>query len=307
MSVLFGIGVLLVATTVVLLIRALALPRLRMNTHLRQIESYGMSGTIVGEEPLGLRPPLGYTINGFAASVGRFAVAAIKSLRPAPQDELTSAGLYTLSAEAFHGYRMLGTFLLPSLLAIEVVSTGASGSMAFLVALLGAVTAWVMIGGWVRRRSEARLREIDQELPELIDVLIATIEAGMGFAGSLQLVAGRFEGGLGSELGLALQEQRMGLATEQALTNILKRSDTPSMRAFIRAVVQGETHGVSIGTMLRNLATEMRTRRRQAAQERVQKAPLKMLFPLIFLIFPSLLIVLLYPAIHELAAGFSRI
>jgi tight adherence protein C len=104
-----------------------------------------------------------------------------------------------------------------------------------------------------------------------------------------------------------MQEQRMGLSTNQALGNILERSDTPAMRSFVRAVIQGETLGVSIGTMMRNLALEMRTRRRQEAQERVQKAPLKMLFPLIFLIFPALLIVLLYPAVHELLSGFSSI
>ena len=99
----------------------------------------------------------------------------------------------------------------------------------------------------------------------------------------------------------------MGLSTNQALSNILVRSDTPAMRSFVRAVIQGETLGVSIGAMMRNLAIEMRTRRRQGAQERVQRAPLKMLFPLIFLLFPAMLIVLLYPAIHELLAGFSKL
>ena len=196
---------------------------------------------------------------------------------------------------------------LPVLLILEVTASGGNVALAILVALAAAARCWVLFGASVRHRSEIRLNAIDRELPELIDVLIATIEAGLGFAGSLQLVAGRFEGPLGSELRLAQQEQRMGLSTNQALSNILERSDTPAMRSFVRAVVQGETLGVSIGTMMRNLALEMRTRRRQAAQERVQKAPLKMLFPLIFLIFPAMLIVLLYPAIHELLAGFSKV
>src|SRR5205085_9593264 len=74
---------------------------------------------------------------------------------------------------------------------------------------------------------------------------------------------------------------------------------TPSMRAFVRAVLQGESLGVSIAAMMRNLASETRARRRQLAQERIQKAPVKMLFPLIFLIFPALLIVLLYPAFTQ--------
>ncbi|MHC4055834.1 type II secretion system F family protein, partial [Bradyrhizobium sp. 25ACV] len=79
----------------------------------------------------------------------------------------------------------------------------------------------------------------------------------------------------------------------------------PAMRSFVRAVVQGETLGVSIGAMMRNLALEMRTRRRQEAQERVQKAPVKMLLPLIGMLFPALLIVLLYPAGHQLLQAFS--
>ena len=91
----------------------------------------------------------------------------------------------------------------------------------------------------------------------------------------------------------------MGLSTERALTNLLERCETPSMRAFVRAVQQGETLGVSIGQMMRSLASETRKRRRQAAREQVLKAPTKMLFPLIFLIFPALLIVLLYPAASE--------
>ena len=145
-----------------------------------------------------------------------------------------------------------------------------------------------------------RVDRVDRDLPELIDLLIATVEAGLGFAGSLQLVADRFEGPLGQELRLTLREQNMGLSTERALGNLLERCETPSVRAFVRAVSQGEALGVSIGTMLRNLAAETRKRRRQSANEQVQKAPVKMLFPLVFMVFPALLIVLLYPAVHQL-------
>jgi tight adherence protein C len=88
---------------------------------------------------------------------------------------------------------------------------------------------------------------------------------------------------------------------------MVERVDTPSVRAFARTVIRAESLGVSIGPIMRNLATDMRRRRRQAAQERVQKTPIKMLFPLMFLIFPSLFIVLLYPAmytiLHELGGS----
>ena len=91
----------------------------------------------------------------------------------------------------------------------------------------------------------------------------------------------------------------MGLSTQEALINMVGRADTPGMRMFVRAIVQGETLGVSIGQIMRNLAIEMRKRRKAYAEERAQKAPVKMLFPLIFLIFPAMFIVLLLPAVLQ--------
>ena len=99
----------------------------------------------------------------------------------------------------------------------------------------------------------------------------------------------------------------MGLASTEALTHMLERADTPGMRMFVRAVVQGETLGVSIGQIMRNLALEMRKRRKARAEEKAQKAPIKMLFPLIFLIFPAMFVVLLAPAVMEFVKAFHNI
>ena len=99
----------------------------------------------------------------------------------------------------------------------------------------------------------------------------------------------------------------MGLSANEALANMLGRADTPAMRSFVRSILQGETLGVSIGKIMRDLAVEMRKRRRQVAEERVQKAPTKMLFPLVFLIFPAMFVVILGPAaieiLHTIAGG----
>ena len=97
----------------------------------------------------------------------------------------------------------------------------------------------------------------------------------------------------------------MGLMTSEALSNMLTRCQTPLMRSFVRSVLQGETLGVSIGKIMRNLATDMRKRRRAAAEERAQKAPIKILFPLIFLIFPAIFVVLLGPAVHAFTTSFG--
>jgi tight adherence protein C len=89
----------------------------------------------------------------------------------------------------------------------------------------------------------------------------------------------------------------MGLPTDQAMANMLSRADTDGMRSFVRSIRQGESLGVSIGQIMRNLADEMRGRRRALAEERAQKAPIKILFPLVALIFPSIFVVLLGPAV----------
>jgi tight adherence protein C len=91
----------------------------------------------------------------------------------------------------------------------------------------------------------------------------------------------------------------MGLSINEALHNTMLRADTPAMRSFVRSVTQGERLGVSIGQIMRDLATEMRRRRKQSAEERAQRAPIKILFPLVFLIFPAMFIVLLGPALMQ--------
>ena len=98
----------------------------------------------------------------------------------------------------------------------------------------------------------------------------------------------------------------MGLATSDALENMLARCPTDMMRSFVRAVVEGERLGVSMGQIMRNLAVEMRKRRRQLAEERAQKAPIKILFPLVFMIFPAMFVVLLGPAMFQIVDALSN-
>jgi tight adherence protein C len=181
--------------------------------------------------------------------------------------------------------------------------------MPIALTLLGAAALGLI--GWfgpvviVTRRARTRTDQIDYELPELIDLLVVTLEAGLSFLASLHTAAERLEGPLGAELRLMLQEQRMGLAVNEALEGMLRRCETPALRTFVRSVVQGESLGVSTGQIMRNLAVEMRKRRRASAEERAQKAPIKMLFPLIFLIFPSMFIVLLGPAYYTISKVFG--
>jgi tight adherence protein C len=160
---------------------------------------------------------------------------------------------------------------------------------------------WFLPNVVVQRRARLRVEEIDREVPELVDLLVTTVEAGVGFAAALQLASRSIEGPLGQELRLALREQSLGLTPEEALQNLAVRVDSPATRMFTQALLQGESLGVSIGTILRDLAIDMRKRRRQSAEERAQKTPTKILFPLIVLILPAMFIVVMGPAIMDIA------
>jgi tight adherence protein C len=300
MTLLFVLGVLILAGAAGLLVRAVALPRVRMSAQLRQIDSYGFAAS---EGPIdapreGSSPHA--ALNAIIARVGRSA-AGDGWRAPVAKIKLRAAGVYTIEPDIFHGYRVIVSIVLPAFLILLTIRGGSVAPTRLLLILATAGLSWFGPALLVERRAQRRMDRVDRDLPELIDLLTATIEAGLGFAGSLQLVADRFQGPLGQELRLTLHEQSMGLSTGQALENFRERCNTPSVRAFARAVSQGETLGVSIGTMMRNLASETRKRRRQLATEKVQKAPVKMLFPLVFFIFPALFVVLLFPALYRVA------
>jgi tight adherence protein C len=293
MALLFILGVGLLGVAAALTLRAAAAPLLRVATQVREIGSYGF-----GRELAAAPQPRSRLVAAFAGWVGRWCALRLPFLKPLQSKELLAAGKYELSADALHGYRVLGAIGLPTLMLLLMVAGGSLSALAVIATLASGFIAWHLPAAMVRTRGQRRMDRLDRDLPELIDVLIVTIEAGLGFGGSLQLVAGRFDGPLGDELRLTLQEQGMGLSTEDALHKMLARCDTPSVRAFVRAGAQGDALGVSIGAMLRNVASETRKRRRALARERAQRAPLKLLFPLVLLIFPAMLLVLMFPAAY---------
>jgi tight adherence protein C len=299
MALLFSIGVLFLAAAAVLVLRAITLSRLRVASQVRQIDAYGFNTAQVPAERETAIARAGARIGVLADRIGRSAHGT-GWRAPVRTQQLRAAGVYSVTSDQFQGYRIMLSGGFGSVITLDALLAGSFSFTTFILAFAAAALAWFGPALLVGTRAQRRMDRVDRDLPELIDLLIATIEAGLGFAGSLQIVADRFEGPLGQELRLTLREQNMGLSTERALENLLERCETPSVRAFVRAISQGESLGVSIGAMLRNLAAETRKRRKQRANEQVQKAPVKMLFPLVFMVFPALLIVLLYPAIQQL-------
>lgn len=293
-------GLALIGLAAALGARALTFGRLESAQQLRAIAMYGFGASA---EPGGERVPL-VDLRRLAEVVGaRVTKGMSEADRAKTRRELLSAGLYMATIEVFYGYRVLATAALSGFLLLLAV--GAPSVATVLGAPVAALLGWRIPMVVVERRARSRREQIDRDLPELIDLLVVSVEAGLGLAGSLQQLSRRIEGPLGAELRLVQQEQSMGLSGDQALNNLLDRCDTLSVRSFVRSLQQGERLGVSIGQILRNLAREMRTRRRQLAEERAQKAPIKMLFPLVFLIFPSIFIVLLGPAYFAFDLAFG--
>lgn len=294
---LIAAGVFLVGLTGWLLVRGALLPRIQFGVHIRDVDSYGFQAEVESLPEDRQRVGL---LRVLAATLGRTLARLVPALPALPRHDLTAAGIYELSPEAMHGYRLLCVVMLESLFLLMTAAGGPPGTLGILVLLAVPALAWQLPAVWVHHRGRKRLDAIDRELPQLLDLLVATIEAGLGFAGALQLVSDRVTGPLGNELRLTLQEQSLGVSNQKALEALVERCDTPSMRAFARTMSRTDSHGISVGPVLRNLAADVRKRRRDLAKERIQKAPIKMLFPLIMLIFPALLIVILFPAGYNL-------
>jgi tight adherence protein C len=260
------------------------------------IEHYGFASTAVLDDGESRS-----TLEDLASFVGEAVGGRLGVLRESElRQQLVSAGMYSLSPRMLFGYQVLAA---AGFGALWIWLSAASGLQAVVVVIGAAIviaSGWVAPTGIVRRRARDRLAAIDYALPELIDLLVVSVEAGVGFAGSLRVASERTQGALGAELRLANQEQRMGLSPPDALENMLVRCPTDTMRSFVRSVVEGERLGVSVGQIMRNLAVDMRKRRRQMAEERAHRAPVKLLFPLIFMIFPAVFVVLLGPAMFQI-------
>ena len=142
---------------------------------------------------------------------------------------------------------------------------------------------------------QKRQARIASAMPDAMDMLTVCVEAGLGFDAALAQVARNTEGPLAAEFARALQEMQIGAARTQVLRAIVDRTSVTELRAFISALIQAAELGVPVARVLREQAKEMRVRRRQRAEEKAQKVPVKILFPLIFCLFPALFVVILGP------------
>ncbi|MEA2213913.1 MAG: tight adherence protein [Solirubrobacteraceae bacterium] len=292
---LFLIGIGLAGVTGRLVARAVTANRMALKAHLREIRDYGFEPVYV-EQDLTLNERLKRTLRRLADRTGALMLSRAPSIPSLSASDLSAAGFYDITPARVHGYRVLAAIGLPGTIFLLIMASGKITALQMLIMVFTGLGGWQLPAFLIRRRGTARLEDIERQLPEVIDLLIATIEAGMGFAASLAMISERMTGPLGDELRLTMKQQSLGISIQQALDEMVERCDCPSVRAFVRTASRGESLGVSIGPVLRELSADERRRRGQAAREKMQKAPIKMIFPLMFLIFPALMIVLMYPA-----------
>lgn len=201
---------------------------------------------------------------------------------------------------------------------LKVVLAGTSGGLIFLMMAFSgqslmklvafpvvvSVLGYMIPGIWLSRKIKERKDSIQMALADAIDLLTISVEAGLGFDPALQRVAEKWENELTWEFRRMLHEMRIGKSRREAMREFAVRCNVDDLNVFVASIIQADQLGVSITQVLRTQSRQLRIRRRQRAQEKAQKAPIKMLFPMALLIFPALYVVILGPAIPRIINGF---
>jgi tight adherence protein C len=217
--------------------------------------------------------------------------------------KLMAAGMRKTSPNGFiaaQGVFAIGGFFF-GLILIGAASPARAPLFGIGLGVLGFIGPSMFLNSRVRQRQAA----VAAELPDALDLLSVSVEAGMGFDGAVQKLTEHMEGPLIEEFELALGEMRIGESRQEALKKMAERSASQEMASFVRAIIQADQLGISLGRILRIQATDTRLKRQLIAEEKAMKAPIKMLFPTVLFIFPAMFIVILGPAFLNLSKIFQ--
>lgn len=207
---------------------------------------------------------------------------------------------YGWSVMDFLGVRVLSALIF-SVISLLVASVGRANPVLILLFIVAAtLLGFYMPLVWLNLKARNRQNQIQKDLPDALDLLTISVEAGLGLDSAIQKVTQKWDNELSRAFARVLTEVRVGKLRREALRDMADRMDVPDVTNFIAAIIQAEQFGVSITNVMRIQSEQMRIKRRQRAQEKAQQAPIKMLVPLAFLIFPSMFIVLLGPAVLRL-------
>jgi tight adherence protein C len=229
--------------------------------------------------------------------------AAEMTIKFTPQKQLEEArrmidlaGM-TMDPAAFFAMRVavtVGFVFLALFLFFTVTKTEPQTAMLYTVG--AALIGFFFPVLWIKSKISKRQRNIVKALPDALDLLVICVEAGLGFDAAMGKVYEKWDNDLAVAFGRVLREIQLGKIRREALRDMANRMDVPDVTSFIAAIIQADQLGVSMSKILRVQSDQMRVKRRQRAQEKAQQAPVKMLIPMVFLIFPSIWIVLLGPA-----------
>ena len=269
------------------------LPARERANSVRRAATYGRFRARVGAPRESLRQralvPLSHSLANMALklnprmnaeSVGLKLQAAGLGQKISPTGFLAAKGIFALAGGA--------------LCLLLIGSVGRTGLLfGMVVVLVGFFGPDYMVSIYARRRRE----QIRAALPDALDLLAVSVEAGLGLDGAISKLTEHMDGPLAEEFGLTLSEMRIGESRAEALKRLGERADTPEVSSFTRAIIQADQLGTSLGRILRVQAADTRLRRQAVAEEKAMKAPIKMLFPTVLFIFPAMFLVILGPAI----------
>jgi tight adherence protein C len=269
------------------------LPARERASSVRRAATYGRFRVRTGLERESLREralvPLSHSLANLVLRLNPRASADAVALK------LQAAGLgQKVSPTAFLAFKGLFSLAGAGLSLVLIGAAGKAGlAFGLFIVLVGFFGPDYLISIYARRRRE----QLRAALPDALDLLAVSVEAGLGFDGAIAKLTEHMEGPLADEFGLTLSEMRIGESRGEALRRLGDRSDTPEISSFTRAIIQADQLGTSLGRILRVQAADTRLRRQAAAEERAMKAPIKMLFPTVLFIFPAMFLVILGPAI----------
>ena len=213
---------------------------------------------------------------------------------------------YGLSAKNWFGIQTVATVSMPLLILLLMLYAKADlGKTLLMVAAVGAMGVMIpnlILNGKIRERQKSVLKT----MPDVMDLLTVSVEAGLGFDSALSKVTEKMPGTLSEEFQVLLQEIKVGKSRKEAMYQMAERVGVPDFRSFISAIIQADQLGVSLGRVLRIQSEQIRVNRKQMIQEKAMKAPIKMLIPMIIFIFPVIFIVLLGPTAINLMHMFAK-
>ncbi len=222
------------------------------------------------------------------------------------QKRLMNAGLMgQMQVSDFVGMKGMATFGGAGFGLLLAFAAHGSSALLFVLVVMFGIIGYVAPDLWLRNKTSQRKTAIANALPDSIDLLTISVEAGLGFDQAMARIVAKADNLLTREFARVLQQMRLGVARRDALRELVTRTDVEDLSQFVGAIIQAEQLGASIGRVLRIQSAEMRVRRRQRAQRLAQQAPIKMLFPMAFLILPSIFVVVLGPAIPKIVHAFA--